>query len=264
MRITTTYHKSDWRHRWIKLIDKIRSVQSITDEYDLLSYLCAPDRPLVLAFANAHAMNSLAKSASFFKALGSADVVLRDGSGMATLFKLLKIPPGINLNGTDLIPRLLRIYNHRCIALFGTQSPYLDQGVKAVATNLAPGSRFVSAHGFLDVDAYVALAGVERPAVIVLGMGMPKQEEVAVALQAKIDFPCLIICGGAIIDFLGGKTQRAPPWMRRVGIEWIFRLAIEPKRLFHRYVVGNPVFLTRALILAASKQWSQKHQHGTR
>lgn len=253
---------SDWRQRWIRLIGKIRPVQSIADEQDLLLCLCAPDKPLVLAFANAHAMNMLAKSAFFFRALASADMVLRDGSGMATLFKLLKIPPGINLNGTDLIPQLLQRFNHHCIALLGTQSPYLDQAVKAVATNLAPGSRLVSAHGFLDVDAYVALAAAEHPAVIVLGMGMPKQEEVATALRERIDFPCLIICGGAIIDFLGGKTQRAPPWMRRAGIEWIFRLAMEPKRLFQRYVVGNPVFLVRAMLLATSKRWDQRQQQG--
>lgn len=254
---------SDWRQRWIRLIGKIKPIQSHADEQDLLFCLCAPDSPLVLAFANAHAMNMLAKSSSFFKALASADIVLRDGTGMATLFRLLKIPPGLNLNGTDLIPQLLQRFNHHCIALFGTQSPYLDHAVKAVAANLAPGSRLVSTHGFLDVDAYVALAAVEHPSVIVLGMGMPKQEEVATALRERIDFPCLIICGGAILDFLGGKTQRAPPWMRRAGIEWIFRLSIEPKRLFQRYVVGNPVFLARALLLATSRRWGQKQQHDT-
>ena len=249
-------NNSEWRHRWACLIGKILRVHSATDKQELLYRLCAPDRPLVLAFANAHAMNSLATSATFFEALCSADIILRDGSGMATLFKLLKIPPGINLNGTDFIPQLLRKFNHRCIALFGTQSPYLDQGLQTVATKLAPSSRYISAHGFLDVETYVALASVGRPSVIVLGMGMPRQEEIASALRQGLDFPCLIICGGAIIDFLGGKTRRAPSWMRQNGIEWIFRLSMEPKRLFQRYLIGNPIFLIRALILATSKSQS--------
>ena len=60
--------------------------------------------------------------------------------------------------------------------------------------------------------------------------------------------PCLIVCGGAILDFLGGKVSRAPLWLRRLGGEWIFRLMREPKRLFMRYVVGNPLFLLRALM----------------
>jgi len=97
----------------------------------------------------------------------------------------------------------------------------------------------------------VRLAAAHRPAIIVLGMGMPRQEEVAGLLRAALGFPCLIICGGAIIDFLGGKTSRAPAWLRRAGLEWAFRLALEPGRLFRRYVIGNPLFIARALKLAA-------------
>jgi exopolysaccharide biosynthesis WecB/TagA/CpsF family protein len=78
-------------------------------------------------------------------------------------------------------------------------------------------------------------------------MGMPKQEAVAARL-ANSGVPCLIVCGGAILDFLGGKVSRAPQWMRRLGCEWVFRLISEPKRLFTRYVVGNPMFLLRTLI----------------
>ncbi|MEP6772572.1 MAG: WecB/TagA/CpsF family glycosyltransferase, partial [Polaromonas sp.] len=55
----------------------------------------------------------------------------------------------------------------------------------------------------------------------------------------------------AILDFLGDKTPRAPLWMQKAGMEWLFRLALEPRRLFQRYVIGNPLFLTRALRLAS-------------
>ena len=73
---------------------------------------------------------------------------------------------------------------------------------------------------------------------------MPKQEAVAARLAAS-GVPCLIVCGGAILDFLGGKVARAPGWLRRLGGEWVFRLVKEPRRLFMRYVVGNPMFLLR-------------------
>ena len=95
------------------------------------------------------------------------------------------------------------------------------------------------------------MAVAHSPALIVLGMGMPRQEQVARELRATLDHPCLIVCGGAIIDFLGGKTSRAPRWMRGAGLEWLFRLALEPRRLFKRYVIGNPLFIARALALAA-------------
>ena len=125
------------------MVDKIERVQTVADEQDLLVRLTCPDRPFVLAFANAHAMNGLAESTPFFDALRSADMVLRDGSGMEILFKLLKMPPGINLNGTDLIPKLLRKFNGRRIALFGTRDPYLQKGLQAVVLDFAPAGRRV-------------------------------------------------------------------------------------------------------------------------
>lgn len=241
----------DWRQRWALVVEKIERVQTPVDSQALVTSLSHPAKPLVLAFANAHAMNSMVVSVPFFEAIRSADVVLRDGSGMATLFKLLRMQPGLNLNGTDLIPRLIRAFDGRSIALFGTRDPYLSRGKLRVERDLAPHSQVISADGFLDVQAYALLAVAHQPALIVLGMGMPRQEEVAAQLRALLDFPCLIVCGGAIIDFLGGKTPRAPLWMQKAGLEWLFRLALEPRRLFQRYVIGNPLFLTRALRLAS-------------
>jgi N-acetylglucosaminyldiphosphoundecaprenol N-acetyl-beta-D-mannosaminyltransferase len=167
---------------------------------------------------------------------------------VSTLLKLMGKDPGVNLNGTDLIPKIIRLFNGRKIAMFGTQDPYLQQGLIAAA-NLAPQSELVGAHGFLELDGYLSLAVTQRSDLIVLGMGMPKQETIAAALRSKLEFPCTIVCGGAIIDFLAGRTARAPLWMRRAGVEWLYRLIMEPKRLFHRYVIGNPVFLSRALWL---------------
>ena len=243
----------EWRQRWQKMAEKVERVKTSAEEQALLARLSQPQQPFVLAFANAHAMNLLAASPSFFQALDSADMVLRDGTGMAILLGLLGMRPGRNLNGTDLIPRLLAQFDGRGIALFGTQNPSLERALGVVALQIAPRSPCVSAHGFLQAADYTVLAATHRPALIVLGMGMPRQEEVVIALRAALAYPCLIVCGGAILDFLGGKTPRAPLWMRRVGLEWLFRLGCEPRRLFRRYVVGNPLFLVRALHLAVMK-----------
>lgn len=243
----------DWIVRWELLVGKINRVQTSEDDELLRVRLSQPEVPFVLAFANAHAMNSAATSDAFFNALTSADMVLRDGSGMATLYKLLHLAPGFNLNGTDLIPDLVTRFNGRTVALFGTQDPYLERARAVVATRLAPDSPQVSAHGFLQVEEYVVLATKHQPALIVLGMGMPRQEQVAGTLRASLTHPCLIVCGGAIIDFLGNKTPRAPAWIRNTGLEWAFRLALEPRRLFQRYVIGNPLFISRALRLASAR-----------
>jgi N-acetylglucosaminyldiphosphoundecaprenol N-acetyl-beta-D-mannosaminyltransferase len=243
---------AEWQPRWHELVRAVVRVHSPSGEEQLLETLSGPSEPLVLAFVNSHAMNSAATSRKFFDAVMAADLVLRDGIGMQILLGLLNQSPGLNLNGTDLIPKILRRYAGRPIALFGTQEPYLTQARTRILAQLAPGSACVTAHGFLETAAYVRLAAAHRPSLIVLGMGMPRQEEVAAVLRAALGFPCLIVCGGAIIDFLGGKTPRAPRWMRRVGLEWAFRLALEPRRLFRRYIIGNPLFIARALSLAAA------------
>lgn len=250
---------ADWQPRWQELVKGLVRVHSARGEQQLLEWLLRPGEPRILAFVNAHAMNAAAHSRKFFNSLISADLLLRDGAGMAILLRLLNQPPGLNLNGTDLIPKILAQCAGGTIALFGTGDPYLSQARRVVGSRLAPGARCVAAHGFLDTPRYVRLAAAHRPAIIVLGMGMPRQEEVAVALRAALGYPCLIICGGAIIDFLGNKTSRAPAWVRRAGLEWAFRLALEPRRLFRRYVIGNPLFIARALRLAAQ---SLRHERG--
>lgn len=244
-----------WAVRWPLLLEKITRVHTAPQALYLLNQLTQRQplephqSPRVLAFANAHALNAAARDRPFFEALMCADVLLRDGSGMATLFKLQGLPPGLNLNGTDLIPALIQRFKGRPMALLGTQDPYLQRALEHVQTVLAPGSDLVRAHGFHTVDMYVNLVRAQGSALVVLGMGMPRQEEVALALREQLTHPCLIVCGGAVLDFLGGKTPRAPLWMQRSGTEWLYRLACEPRRLFKRYVVGNPVFVWRALQL---------------
>lgn len=238
-----------WLERWPLLLAKVKRMESQAQVCDLLARLAQSAAPGVLAFANAHALNLAARDRSFFEALMGADVLLRDGSGMALLFKLQGLLPGLNLNGTDLIPTLLRQFDGRPAALLGTQDPFLQCAFDRIQTEWMPSSELVRAHGFHTVDLYVSLAQAQQSALIVLGMGMPRQEEVALALRAQLTHPCLIVCGGAILDFLGGKTARAPAWMQRSGTEWMYRLACEPRRLFRRYVLGNPVFVWRALQL---------------
>lgn len=234
-----------WQQRWKRVIDRLEVVADGTAAQHLLDRLAIPETATVLGFVNAHAMNLVVRDGAYCQALSAADVLLRDGSGMAILYRRLGLEPGLNMNGTDFIPRLMAAYRGRKVAFWGTRQPYLNQAVQHCEAEL--GVVPVSVHdGFASVETYLQLAREQQPELIVLGMGMPKQEAVAAELAA-IGAPCLIVCGGAILDFLGGKVSRAPEWLRRLGGEWLYRLLREPKRLFMRYVVGNPLFLLRAL-----------------
>ncbi|MEN5034573.1 WecB/TagA/CpsF family glycosyltransferase [Pseudomonas sp. TWI929] len=234
-----------WHTRWKAIIDKLEVVPDDAAAQRLLKQLAGTETVTVLGFVNAHAMNLVVGDAAYCDALSAADVLLRDGSGMSLLYRRVGLEAGLNMNGTDFIPRLMAAYRGRRVAFWGTQHPYLRQAVQRSESlfGVVP----VSVHdGFASIDSYLALATEQQPELIVLGMGMPKQEAVAARLAAT-GRPCLIVCGGAILDFLGGKVSRAPRWLRHLGCEWAYRLLCEPKRLFMRYVVGNPLFLLRTL-----------------
>ena len=249
--------KSNWCFRWMKTLDHIQCFQNEEELDQFIDRLGSPHRPETLAFVNAHAMNCVAAMESFGSALWNSNIVVRDGSGMSILLQALERSPGLNLNGTDLIPRIISRYDGRQIALLGTREPYLSKADEKLHETLAPSSTTQLLDGFQPNGRYLDFARLHRPALLVLGMGMPKQEQVAVMLRDQLDYPCLIVCGGAIIDFLGGRVSRAPMWIRKLGLEWVYRLLQEPKRLFERYVVGNPLFLVRSAFFKWGRgKWS--------
>ncbi|WP_018988200.1 WecB/TagA/CpsF family glycosyltransferase [Aromatoleum toluclasticum] len=236
---------SDVQARWSQVLNRLLTIPSEDDAIRLADELAAGRQPRMLAFVNAHAMNSAVGDFEFYKALCDADVLLRDGSGMAMLFRMLGGEPGLNMNGTDFIPRLLEAYRGRRVALWGTRDRWL--AAAAARCEAEFGVEIVSCeNGFHAPAHYCDAVRRARPELIVLGMGMPRQECVARLLRATATGGPLIVCGGAILDFLGGKVERAPRWVRRAGMEWAYRLVREPRRLFHRYVIGNPLFMLRA------------------
>ena len=235
-----------WQERWQAIVDKLRIVGNPDQEKQLLDELSRATSPIVVGFVNAHAMNSVVADRKFFDALSGADILLRDGSGMAMLYRHLGFPPGLNMNGTDLIPKIISTFSRRRVALWGTQEPFLALASARCVEEFR--AQVVSLHhGFDAPECYVRMMMETKPDLIVLGMGMPKQELVAASVRS-IGLPVVVVCGGAILDFLGGKVTRAPVYIRKIGIEWLYRLLLEPKRLFKRYVMGNPAFLLRLLL----------------
>ncbi len=214
------------------------------EEADALIQKCFSSRsPVILSFLNAHGLNVCYNNKEFATSLLRSDIILRDGIGMQMLFKALDIDAGLNMNGTDFIPDLLNRAKGRRIGIMGTQDPYLS---RAVALLRQLGHNIVVCEdGFKDRDSYLKLAETAKPEIIVLAMGMPKQELTSIYLKENLSYNPVLINGGAVIDFLGGKVKRAPRWMQQIGMEWLFRLLNEPKRLFNRYVIGNFIFLYR-------------------
>jgi N-acetylglucosaminyldiphosphoundecaprenol N-acetyl-beta-D-mannosaminyltransferase len=110
----------------------------------------------------------------------------------------------------------------------------------------APPFRELSSDEMATVAAQIDAA---QPDVVWVGIGVPKQEKWMAAMRPRLEAPVLVGVGAAF-DFHAGLVPQAPPWMQRAGLEWSFRLAQEPRRLWHRYARHNPRF-----VAAFARQW---------
>ena len=225
----------------------ITVVTDVADRDRLLQSLTTIHKPTVLSFINAHGFNLARKNTVFAAHLRRSDLLLRDGVGMAMLMRLLRRDAGINMNGTDFIPMIISAFAGRRVVLCGTTEPYLEKA-REVVVNL--GAKVIlTMHGFVEPEVYVEKILPTQAELIILGMGMPKQEQVAMLLARRLTGPVLIVNGGAILDFWGNRFPRAPALWQALRLEWLFRLLKEPKRLWRRYLLGNITFLLYGLRL---------------
>lgn len=120
-----------------------------------------------------------------------------------------------------------------------------------VAGHDAPAVGFDTAEdGVAAVRGKLAAAG---PDIVYVGLGFPKQEQVITRMRDALPAAWFICCGAAI-PFAAGALRRAPPWMQQAGLEWAFRLASEPRRLFRRYIVHDLPFALALLAVAAAQR----------
>lgn len=217
------------------------ALQTITAMMDRLG-----TAPRIVAFCNAHTVNLARRDTVFVRALDSA-LVLNDGVGVDIARKLLYGAPfPANLHGTDLTsdvlanaPRSLRIF------LLGSPPGVADRAGKVLAERFPRHTIVGTRDGFFDLSAEgLAVAeaiAVTKADLVLAGMGQPRQEEWA--LQFGAETGALVMCVGAYLDFTAGVVRRAPRWAQRVRLEWLVRLAQEPRRLASRYLIGNGRFL---------------------
>ncbi len=198
-------------------------------------------------FVNAHCINIARRSKAYVHALERSQLVLADGSGVLTAARLRSLPIRQNLNGTDLLPKVMGTAAEAgaTVFLLGARSGVAEEAARRLML-AHPGLEVVGTeHGYLGPDEEQRLLRRLRalkPDVLLVGMGVPIQELWIDRLWDELPVK-LAFGAGAFLDFAAGRVPRAPRWLRVMGMEWSFRLAVEPRRMWRRYLLGNLQFL---------------------
>lgn len=221
---------------------------------EVLGLVRRGERALVLN-ANVQCLN-LAYSRPWLRdLLNSARFVFCDGSGVVLASKLLGGPKLVRFTYADEMWRLAAFAEGHGLTLFFLGGrPGVAQKAADRLRERHPRLRVVGVHhGYFDKtlggagnEAVVAEVNAAAPDVLVVGFGMPLQERWLAENWDRLNANVAMNLG-AVFDYVSGTLRRGSPFLTDNGFEWLARLLIEPRRLWRRYVIGNPVFLLRVL-----------------
>lgn len=205
-----------------------------------------------ISFINAHCANVARKHSKYRGILASSDLVLADGIGMKVAGDLLEKPIVENVNGTDMFP-LLCSQLDKCsgrVYLLGGGPGVADKVASWISSHY-PDIRIVGARSgfFSERQNQLEVAAIKRarPDVLLVAMGVPRQE-LWITKNLEASGARIGIGVGGLFDFYSGRIPRAPKWLRKAGLEWMYRLYQEPGRMWQRYMIGNFSFAYRVML----------------
>jgi N-acetylglucosaminyldiphosphoundecaprenol N-acetyl-beta-D-mannosaminyltransferase len=203
-------------------------------------YVCA---------CNVHSVVTAKAFPAFSGALDAADLAVPDGAPVAWCLRRMGFPGQQRINGPDLMAKCCELARDAGLAiyLYGSTETTLAR-LHARLSESFPGIRIVGCEAppFRKLTAREEIATVRRISasgahIVFVALGCPKQEMWMADHRGRI--PAVMIGVGAAFDYHAGTLARAPRWMQSGGLEWLHRLATEPRRLWRRYLVTNSVFV---------------------
>ncbi len=219
--------------------------------------------PKLVFAANGHAIALSAQDIQFRDTFAQADIIHADGQAAVFASRFLTNTPVPERSATtDFIHDAAKFgaqHGLRFFLLGATEEA--NAQTARILGEIYPGLQIVGRlHGYFSTfeeDDIVDEINLTKPDVIWVGLSVPREYEFAVRNRERLNAGWLVTCGGCF-NFVTGAYQRAPAWMQAAGLEWLYRLAREPRRLFWRYAVTNPVaaflLLTRTHVLAEPKR----------
>lgn len=202
-------------------------------------------------FVHPHALNLASNDEQLRADIAAASLILPDGIGIRVAASILGARLPANVNGTDLMPELLmELAAHRTpIALIGGKPGVAERAAEtwAKSSGVTIAGTWDGYKTEAEYEEIATQIGAKTPCVVLIAFGSPLQERFAV--RHFKDRPGVVaITVGGLFDFAAGDKPRAPLAWRELGLEWVWRLTHEPKRLGKRYLVGNPEFVARAVM----------------
>jgi len=203
----------------------------------------------MVCVATVHMVMEAFDDPAFRRIVNSAECVTPDGMPLVAALRMQGIPQAQRVYGPTLTPLVCERAAELGLAVgfYGGTPEVLDALVQEL-TRRFPKLRVAFCHSppfrRLSASEDAALVDAIQAAdvrILFVGLGCPKQERWMAAHRESLS--CVMLGVGAAFDFLAGTKSQAPRWMQRVGLEWLYRLIAEPRRLWRRYLIGNPRFL---------------------
>ena len=226
-----------------------------------------PEGKLLINTINAHSYNTARKDKLFAEALMNGNALIPDGVSIVKACKWIKAKsqPKERIAGWDLFSfemekleresEELRTKSEesKTVMFMGSSQKVLDLIVKRAAVDY-PHLKVVTYSPpykpeFSDEDNRAIIDAINdaNPDLLWIGMTAPKQEKWTYSHWKELNIHCHVGTVGAVFDFFAGTVERAPLWWQEHGLEWLYRLLKEPKRMWRRYIIGNTVFLWHML-----------------
>jgi N-acetylglucosaminyldiphosphoundecaprenol N-acetyl-beta-D-mannosaminyltransferase len=232
---------------------------------DVVDYLEAAEMILAMAeagggmtcVANVHTIMEAWDDAGFWTLVNDSELVTPDGVPLVWSLRALGARDATRVYGPTLTPIVCEQAAQRGVPVgfYGGHPPVMEALTERLAARF-PGLAIAFAHcpPYSDeaarVDERVVTAIEDSGArVLFVGLGCPKQERWMAAYREHLS--CALVGVGAAFDFIAGVKPQAPAWLQRAGLEWLFRLACEPRRLWRRYAIHNPRFAFRMAVQVA-------------
>ena len=222
----------------------------ITDEsavLDLIKSNFSIHNRILLTYLNQHCFNFYSTNHEYKNLIDNKFIVYADGVGINLSCRMLFKKKYKQFNATDLNERILKILIDKKIKFFILGGDF--DGDDVISHFNADEKYFGYHSGYfsnLELEKIAIKISNLKTDVVIIGMGVPKQEIIAEKLSELVN-ASLFLCVGNFFEFYFGTVKRIPNRFRDIGIEWIYRLFQEPKRLWKRYLIGIPLFTLRIL-----------------